>query len=34
MIAGWKKSFESVAKTNDLPTVFFRCKDNSAQNGV
>ena len=34
MIAGRKKSFESVAKTNDLPTVFFRCEHNSAENSV
>jgi hypothetical protein len=34
MIAGWKKSFESVAKTNDLPTVFLRSEHNSAENSV
>ena len=34
MITRWKKTFESVAKTNDLPTVFFRCEHNSAENSV
>jgi hypothetical protein len=34
MVARWKKSFESVAKTNNLPTVFVRCKHNSAENSV
>jgi hypothetical protein len=34
MIAGWKESFKSVAKTNDLPTVLLRCEHNSAENSV
>src|SRR5438552_12699014 len=34
MIAGGKESFESIAKTDHLPTEFFCCEHDSAQNRV
>src|SRR2546426_1790304 len=34
MIARWKETFESVAKTGHLPAEFFCCEHDSAQNCV